>query len=145
MPRPGIEPTSVELHRTFWRTLYRLSYTASAYNKMVIEGHFLKNRTPTPGFEPVTFLFMSSCLALRELHFSNQSISPNLFMMHKTRELKENQTYDVIKASFLWFPFRRQTGNSNLCDSIKNALIRWGMKTMTGKLIDKPTYRFFKL
>ena len=34
MPRPGLEPTSLELHRpgTFWRTLYRLSYRAADWS-----------------------------------------------------------------------------------------------------------------
>ena len=39
MPQPGIEPTSVELHRTrgtFWSTLCGLSYTA------VVQVHLLK-------------------------------------------------------------------------------------------------------
>ena len=30
VPRPGFEPTTVELHRDLWRTLYRLNYLAAS-------------------------------------------------------------------------------------------------------------------
>ena len=36
MPRPGFEPTPVELHQTgaFWRMLYQLSYRAAGINRL---------------------------------------------------------------------------------------------------------------